>query len=200
MMLKIVFCCKKNIFFFNSAYDIFLFNQFRQKLQKLQKWNQRQQVKLNKSTDQDKISISGRKGTIRHVRPAKIQIRLRNLIRNFVRSFLDSQGSTVSTWGQVSLWSDCADGQAYLSLRWVHISSAASHMKKSMVPALILADLSNSLSATGKISVNQFSCRPVTKGIFRKPSNLENRRKHNISVPLKNVISRTSIARPSLEP
>ena len=65
-----------------------------------------------------------RKRTFGHVRPAKIQISLR------IRAVW-SESSVDAFWiakdvnvlfGQRRLWSDCADAQANLSLRWVHIS------------------------------------------------------------------------------
>ena len=37
-------------------------------------------------------------------------------------AFLDSQRYKVSSCGQRRLWSDCADAQADLSLRWAHMS------------------------------------------------------------------------------
>ena len=46
----------------------------------------------------------------------------RSLIRNFTGRILDSQGCRLSSYGQRKLWSDCADAQADLSLRWEHIS------------------------------------------------------------------------------
>ena len=44
----------------------------------------------------------------------------RSLIKIFTGQILDSQWSKVSSCGQRRLWSDCADAQADLSLRWAH--------------------------------------------------------------------------------
>ena len=43
-----------------------------------------------------------------------------SLIRVFVVRLMDSYGSKLSSCGQRRLWSDWADAQAYLSLRWAH--------------------------------------------------------------------------------
>ena len=45
-----------------------------------------------------------------------------SLIRVFSVCSMDSQGSKASSSGQRRLWSDWADAQADLSLRWVHMS------------------------------------------------------------------------------
>ena len=45
----------------------------------------------------------------------------RSLIRIFTGRILDSQGCKVSSCGQRRPWSDCADAQADLSLRWAHV-------------------------------------------------------------------------------
>ena len=47
---------------------------------------------------------------------------LRSLTRNFTVRILDSQGCEVSSCRQRRLWSDCADVQSDLSLRWAHMS------------------------------------------------------------------------------
>ena len=53
----------------------------------------------------------------------------RSLIRIFTRRYLDSQWCKVSSCGQRRLWSDCADAQADLSLRWALMSvSTFSHV------------------------------------------------------------------------
>ena len=43
-----------------------------------------------------------------------------SLIRVFAVRSIGSQGSKLSSCGQRRLWSDWADAQAYLSLRWAH--------------------------------------------------------------------------------
>ena len=65
-----------------------------------------------------------RKCTLRHVHPVKIQIRLR--IRavwseSSLGAFFDSKRCLVSSCGQARPWSDCADAQADLSVRWAHM-------------------------------------------------------------------------------
>ena len=65
-----------------------------------------------------------RNRTFRHVRPAKIQIRLHSLIRIFTGRIFDSQGGKISSCGLWRLWSDCADAQADLSLRWAYMSDS----------------------------------------------------------------------------
>ena len=70
------------------------------------------------------ISLSVRKRTFGYVRPAKIQVSLHIHTvwsEPSLGAFLDSQGCIVSSSGQRRLWSDCADAQAYLSLRWAHV-------------------------------------------------------------------------------
>ena len=63
------------------------------------------------------------KRTVRHVRPAKIQISAhsRSLFRIFTGHILDIKGCKVSPWGQRRLWSDCADAQVDLNLRCSHV-------------------------------------------------------------------------------
>ena len=46
----------------------------------------------------------------------------RSLIKIFTERILDNQSCKVSSWGQRRLWSDFADAQADLSLRWAHMS------------------------------------------------------------------------------
>ena len=46
----------------------------------------------------------------------------RSLIRIFTGRILYSQGSTVSSCRQWRLWSDCADAQTDLILRWAYMS------------------------------------------------------------------------------
>ena len=53
----------------------------------------------------------------------------RSLIRILAMRILDSQGCKVSSRGQWRLWSDCADSQADLSLRWVHMSGYSLTMR-----------------------------------------------------------------------
>ena len=48
----------------------------------------------------------------------------RSLIRIFTGRNLDSKGRNVSPCGHRRLKSDCADAQADLSLRWVHMSES----------------------------------------------------------------------------
>ena len=61
----------------------------------------------------------------------------RSLIRIFTGRFLDSQVCNVSLCGQRKLWSDCADAQADLSLRWAHISEGTfSHVGARMADHL----------------------------------------------------------------
>ena len=71
------------------------------------------------------VSLDVRKPTFGHAHPAKIQISLR--IRavwseSSMCIILDSEWCQVSSCGQRRLWSDCADAQADLSLRWAHMS------------------------------------------------------------------------------
>ena len=73
----------------------------------------------------DDICDSFRKSTIGHVRPAKIQISLH--IRavwseSSPGAFLHNHECKVSSWGQRRFWSDCANAQADLNLRWAHNS------------------------------------------------------------------------------
>ena len=69
------------------------------------------------------MSRNGRKHNLGHVHPAKIQISLR------VRAVW-SESSPVAFWISIDTkflyadnedWSDCADAQADLSLRWAHM-------------------------------------------------------------------------------
>ena len=65
-----------------------------------------------------------RQRTFAHVRPVKILIRLCESAvwsESSLGAFSDSQGFKVSSCGQRRLWSDCADVQADLSLRWAHL-------------------------------------------------------------------------------
>ena len=48
--------------------------------------------------------------------------RMRRLIWIFTGRIFDSHGCNLSSCGQQWRWSDCADAQAGLSLRWVHMS------------------------------------------------------------------------------
>ena len=81
------------------------------------------------------MSVNVRKRTFGHVRPTKIQIRLRmhsrSLIRIFTGRILDRQRCKISSCRQRRLWSDCTDAQAdfeyslgahwvcmYIFLRW----------------------------------------------------------------------------------
>ena len=50
------------------------------------------------------------------------------VIRIFTVHILDSQGCKVFSCGQRRLGSDCADAQADLSLRWVHMSEGSFFM------------------------------------------------------------------------
>ena len=66
----------------------------------------------------------------------------RSLIRIFTERILDSQGYTVSSCGQRWLWSNCADAQTDLSVRWPHMSEG---MKRTLpgetvlfIPGLVL--------------------------------------------------------------
>ena len=52
----------------------------------------------------------------------------RSLIRIFTGCILDSQGCKDSSCGQRRLWSDCADAQADLSLRWALMSEGMFHV------------------------------------------------------------------------
>ena len=58
----------------------------------------------------------------------------RSLIRIFIGRFLDSQWCKVYLSGQWRLWSDCANAQADLSLRWAHMSEGTvSHVAACLI-------------------------------------------------------------------
>ena len=67
------------------------------------------------------MSRNVRQRTFGHVHPAKIQI---SLIRIFTGCILDNQGWKVSSCRERRLWSDCADTQIDLRLRWAHMSES----------------------------------------------------------------------------
>ena len=64
-----------------------------------------------------------RKHTLRHVRPAKIQISLRNriVIKIFLDAFWIAKDAKLPHV-DIEDWSDCADGLTYSSIRWAHMS------------------------------------------------------------------------------
>ena len=67
-----------------------------------------------------------------HVCPAKIRsaCTFAHMIRIWTGRILDSRGCKVSSCGQRRLWSDCANAQADLSLRWAHMSDGrCSHVE-----------------------------------------------------------------------
>ena len=69
-----------------------------------------------------------RKYNFGHVHPAKIQIslRIRTAWSEPVTGYtLDNQGCKVSIGGKRRLWSDCTYAQAYLNIRWAHVSEDA---------------------------------------------------------------------------
>ena len=76
-------------------------------------------------------------------------------------SCTDSQGCRVSSCGQRRLWSDCADAQADLSLRWAHMSEGvfltSIRTMAMMVAVLILCWFNKWTSLRNIFLVSSFS-------------------------------------------
>ena len=91
----------------------------------------------------------------------------RSLIWIFAGSILDSQGCKVSSSRKQSLWSDCADAQADLSIRWVHMSEGTfSLIAANRVPWLYISLWGLSYFETGYFVCVCVSCCGIKLVIF----------------------------------
>ena len=78
----------------------------------------------------------------------------RSLIRIFTGRILDSQDCKVSSCGQWRLWSDCADAQADLRLRWARIpEDTVSHVPTHIMRSTVKGPLCYMYVRTAKILI-----------------------------------------------
>ena len=97
----------------------------------------------------------------------------RSLIRIFTRRILDSQGDKVSSCGQQKLWSDCADAQTDLSLRWVLMSEGTF----SLVAAYLCSSISFTFNKLETATCNHRSYKLVFT-VYKKKKKKERDASH----------------------